>query len=183
MVVDVAESRSRWALPILRISVGEARDVELLAGRWLGLAAHWLGRLMLCGGEGCVRCLCEGPVVRGYRLCVWGEGDRRGLGVVEATFQGISQLEGLAKMEGLDPSAAIVVRLGRASRNRGVRMDPLRIGLTMMEEREMDARLYNALSLVFGVPMLNADGDVDAWEDAAAKVAVAKVAAAVARMK
>lgn len=166
-------------LGLLKVPGGSRVRCILQGERWLYFGSHWLGRVLLCAGDGCPACRCGASRVMGYRLAVWCDGERRVLYVLEASSGAIAGLDQSAKFHGLDVEPGLEVEIGRKGKRSPLRFEAMRLTATMLQPGDAEVTLVNALAVLYGLPVLMPGEDAAAWAQRVQPVASSHCAAAV----
>jgi hypothetical protein len=181
MVINGGELRARWSLPLVRVNPGVAVVVALGGSRWFHFGVHWVDRGFLCPGEECPGCLSGPPRVMGYRVARFATSSRRGACLLELSALSVSRLSGLLAMEGLSEGDVCTVELSRSHVRSPVRAEPVAAVDPSMTALLADVHTLNAVALLYGLPHVGEQEDVDAWVDRVRPAARARLRLAVGR--
>lgn len=180
MLVSDRDSRSCWALGVLRVAPSQVVRVSLQGDRWWFFGSHWFGRVFICSGDGCPGCMVSQPRVMGYRVGLVEGSARWRPYLVEASSGTVAGLDGFCTMEGYGSVGGLVVEAGRRTKRSPLRLEPVSAdGPTLPADRATPATL-NAVAVLYGLPLMQAGEEPADWADRVRGVAAAHLSAAVA---
>lgn len=178
MFAPPSAARSRWALPLLKVSGGGRATVALVGERFWYFGSHWLDRMYLCAGDGCPGCMHGPPRTMGYRVVMVQHPTRWNPALLEASCLSINQLEGLAAMESLQVEAGLIVDVSRKTKRSPVRLEPASSQASVQVKAQKPFIALNAVALLFGLPLMSEVEEPADWAERSREVAAGRLAAA-----
>jgi len=166
---SVVLARASAQLPLLKVQPGAVVRLKVLALRVAWFATHWLGRrqvLCAAGRDGeCAGCALSPSRVVGFQLVTLVIDRRERLFLLEVSPLAISSLEMSAKFEGVSRLGGILVEVRRPRARGPLRFEVVEECSESIDPAEGDARLINAVAVLYGLPLLFIGETVEAWEE------------------
>lgn len=179
MLVNGKDGRAIWALPLAKVPSGAVMRASLQGDVWYYFGSHWVGRVLLCSGEGCPGCLHGPSRVMGYRVGLIQHVEKWRPALLEVSSGAIAGLQGFCEMEGLSDASGLVVELSRRGKRSPVRIEPVSSGGATMPPDRSVATVINAVAVLYGLPiMLPAEDPID-WAKRVQSMAAGHLASAV----
>lgn len=180
MLASLKDARARWSLALLKVPPGPHYRVELGGSKWMVFGSHWLNRMLLCSGDGCPGCVGGAARVMGYRVVLLQEPQRRRPVLLEASCGAIAGLQGLLAGEGREEEPGLTVEVFRRHRRSPLRLEPLvEVPLTTGVPLD-DAVTVNAVSVLYGLPLMAPGEPTADWASRVQPVAAAQLGHAIA---
>ena len=161
--------RSRAQLVLLRVRAQGECEVEIVPVGPLWLGSHWVDRRQILCTAGtdtpCELCGRSMSRVTGFVLAVVTQLERKRLMLLELSPLSWSGFEMSSQYEGVALDRGVITRLSRSSARKPLRMEVVRAGGPLASVSELEARLVNAVAVLFGIPLTQGSESIEEWRD------------------
>lgn len=157
--------RSRWALPVFKLPPGASGSLVIQSGTIIYLDVHWLGRAVVCTGEGCLGCESVTARTKGYFVAICETPQKKWPVLVEATPQSIVRLEEQLLFNGVKHPRGQRVICTRRAKNRPLVFEPMDEVGFVDNVLTSGHRLVSAVALLFGLPLPHREESFEDYSD------------------
>lgn len=178
MVGELPQTRTK--VPILKIQGGQSSDVVIVSKGVFGFSVHWhQKRQYMCPGEDCALCNSQMPSRwNGFFVVRCQAGKTKKLFLLEVSASAFDRFSGLARFNGWKEHFGLECSLRRQRAKSPLMIDPIcytdDAGLAPVS----DARGWDAIATLYGLPSFAPEESVAEWEQRGKKAAARLVGCA-----